>query len=96
MWLPSLSLGGGPRLTSFQLCHPNCWEGGVGILFGDMMFSIILGTSSPTPVIAKDLDFRKDAQEAPPTRAVLWGPQESWLRTGHCHTAGSALGSGLA
>lgn len=58
----------------------------MGILFGDMMFSVILGTSSPTPVIAKDLDFRKDAQEALPTRAVLWGPQESWLKTGHCHT----------
>lgn len=31
---------------------------GVGILFGDMTFSVILGTSLPTPVIAKDLDFK--------------------------------------
>lgn len=37
----------------------------------------------------------EDAQEAPPTQAILLGgPQESWLRTGHCHTCGSALGSG--
>lgn len=30
----------------------------MGILFGDMTFSVILGTSLPTPVIAKDLDFK--------------------------------------
>lgn len=28
---PSLFLGGGPRLTSFQLCHLNCRNVGVGI-----------------------------------------------------------------